>query len=215
MIRADQPSFDRLEQIIRPGWGRREGRRSRFDDYHRVDDRRIVHLTPLHVVADRGDMRARREPLAPYDRLEGICGRTNDVCAVAGLLPGRRRGHREVELAGQFLRERLGLRAVTPGDTQLLERPDACDRAGMRAGLDPGAEDGECGGILAREEPRGEGGAGPSADRGDRGAVEKRCGLSVVGVETAITAWCVGSAVPALPGKSVTSLLASAPAEGV
>jgi hypothetical protein len=53
----------------------------------------------------------------------------------------------------------------------------------VRAGLDARAEDRDGRGVLARQQPGGEGRAGAGADRGDRRAVEHRGRLSVVGVE--------------------------------
>ena len=92
-----------------------------LDHDERVDDGGVVELAAGRVVADRGHVRARRQPLAPDDGLQRVGRRADDVGAADRVLVGGRRPRRQALRRAAPRRAARPCAAVATRDAHLAE----------------------------------------------------------------------------------------------
>jgi hypothetical protein len=113
---------DKLRRTCRR---RRECGLARLDDEERVSHGLCVDLATVRIESDGVHVHTRRQPLAPNDGLGGVCRRRDNVGTPDRFLVRAHRPRLRAELVG----ERCGFCRVTPCDADLVELPNALQRA--------------------------------------------------------------------------------------
>ena len=185
MVPADHPRVERLGEIVGSGGERRERGRTRLHDDEGIRHGRIVELAARGVAADRVHVHARRQPLAPDDRVDGVRGGAGDVRTLQRLGVGTHRENRRLELARQLVRQRARRCRITSRHANLAQPAHPWDQPSVRSSLHAGSEHRHPGGVRPRQQPGGQRRPGGGAHGGDVGAVHDRHRLTARGIEGA------------------------------